>query len=131
MDIAIVIPTLNVGGAEVAATRLVNELSVSFEKVTLIVLTGVEKDNQFSGIRGPIGRMVSVKYLNAPTMIKAIPLLRKFLRKNNFDLVQSMLRGSNYALVLSSLGIKRFAVILREANIILQPQTVRSRKLEI
>ena len=108
-------------------TKLIQEST--YTNITLIVLLGSENTND-SPLSGLISDRVSIKYLGAPTMVKSIMALRKYLKINDLDVIQSMIRGSNYVLLLGTIGIKDFAIVLREANIIYLPIDSFIKKLQ-
>ena len=82
MRLAIIIPSLNIGGAEIAAIRLANVLARRVKDVTLIVLL----ENNTIG-RGTLSEVISdnvaLVYLNSSSMLQAIPRLRRVLKREN------------------------------------------------
>ena len=128
MRLAIIIPSLNIGGAEIAAIRLANVLARRVKDVTLIVLL----ENNTIG-RGTLSEVISANvalvYLNSSSMLQAIPRLRRVLKERKFDVIQSMIRGANIVALLASLGVKNHAIVLREANIILFPNVSLFQKV--
>ena len=128
MRLAIIIPSLNIGGAEIAAIRLANVLARRVKDVTLIVLL----ENNTIG-RGTLSEVISdnvaLVYLNSSSMLQAIPRLRRVLKERKFDIIQSMIRGANIVALLASLGVKNHAIVLREANIILFPNVSLFQKV--
>lgn len=112
-NLAIVIPTLNVGGAELAAVRFANSLASAELNVTLLVLLGSESPQ----VR--LSAFVKLEHLKCTNMRSSIFRLGSFLRRSPHSVIFSMLRGSNYVVSISSLLFRYDgALVFREANVL-------------
>ena len=109
--IVFVIPSLAAGGAERIFAFLSQNLNTNLFKVTLLVI-GHEHETVYDVSN------TRVLYLNKSRILRGIPKLFTFLRKEQPDIVVSSIVHLNTLMAFMSLFFPKIKFIAREANIL-------------
>jgi glycosyltransferase involved in cell wall biosynthesis len=113
MAIAIVIPTLNLGGAERVSVNFANELASRGMDVDLIVFSNKGGDLLFD-----VSKKVRIFFFGIDSAVFAIGPLLKYIINNRPEYVITMLRSASYAAgIVFNLPFKDTIFVIREAGL--------------
>lgn len=111
IKITFVLPTLFAGGSERIISYLAQNIDKSQFKVTLLVI-GHSADSAYDI------KDVNVIFLEKSRVLKGIPLLYKYLKKNKPDIVLSVIGHLNAVMAYLSLFFPKTKFIARESTVV-------------